>query len=266
MIALVLITMLGVYSQIKLRPVFAYLLPVFFMVCLYGFILTFSRGPWLGYLFALLVIFLHSKKGEFYRTALYGSACMAVAILLLIYIYPKTLKPASERAAILPVYNAFFDTRNKTSLQSAEEGSTVDRILRWQNSIEMFKAHPVIGNGWASNLTPHNIALEILSESGMLGFAAFAIFAFLIYFNLYKSVKILEGEMKFISIGVMAGLVGYMMFLMTDMGLYQIKTWFLAGLGMAVIRMAIFCPENNTYHESVHLLARRRRAGLQKAV
>lgn len=51
--------------------------------------------------------------------------------------------------------------------------------------------------------------------------------------------------MKSISIGIIAGLTGHMMYLMTDICIYQIQTWFLIGLALTVIRLASGVREND---------------------
>ena len=225
MIALTFITTLGIYNQVKLWKGFRYLLPVLFSVCLFGLTLTFARGSWISYLAALFIILFFLKKQELHKAVSYGGVCLIATTLLLLNIYPKNLDAVFERVAPMPVL-------------SAVDASTAIRISAYKIAFESFKAHPIIGTGWASNLKPLNVFLQILCESGLMGLTAFMGFIFYIFFNLYKSIRKLHGEMKLLSIGITAGLIGTMIYFNTEVVLYEIQHWLIIGLGLFVIRFA----------------------------
>lgn len=207
-------------------------------IVLYGFILTFSRGSWLSYALASVIIVWYAKENIIKSLTRYAF-CAVISLLLLLTVYPKTLKPVLERAAVLPIYNAIF---NITTTERIDP-TTTERIDWYKDSIEMFLSHPIIGNGWASNLIPHNIILQILSESGGVGLSAFTIFAFFVMRRSYRAVNSSHEDMKFFAVGILAGLWGTAIHLMTDIGLYHIQTWFIIGLALAVGRISEIKPD-----------------------
>lgn len=225
LIVLVFITVYGFRRSLISDSFLKYALPIFFAVIMYAFILTFSRSPWFGYVVALIVILYYTKE-DIIKNLIRYTFCMVISLMLLLIVHPKTLKPVLERALFLSIY----------SEQDVQvfEGSTAERVGRWKRSIEMFLSHPIIGNGWASNLIPHNVFLQILSESGVIGLSAFTIFAIFVLMGSYKSMKSTKGSMRFFAVGIWAGLLGTSIYLMTDIGLYQIQTWFIIGLALAM--------------------------------
>lgn len=238
-ISLTFISILYV-NRIHLYNILKYLLPVSFILGLYAFILTFSRGPWISYLLALLIILWLAKDRKPLNWLIYGSVCLFAVLVMILKIYPLTPEPVVERARLLPIYNVIFGEFSEYKLKEYKgelDDSSLDRLGRWRASTQKFLSHPVIGNGWASDPAVHSVPLQILSESGIVGMGAFLFFSVSLLLRLLKSIRISSGEARSVAIGVMAALIGYTSYLMTDIGLYQIQTWFLVGLGLSIARM-----------------------------
>lgn len=234
LLAICFITLLGINSQIKKGTFTRLFFPVSFILCLYAFILTFSRSPWFSYIVATVLILFNSKKEDIRKAVIHGFAYLAIVAVLLLKIYPGSLEPVFERAALLPVYRVFFNEAGGVGV----DPSAAERMLRWRHSFELFKSHPVAGYGWASDLTAHNLLLQVLAESGLIGLGAFTVFTSVLFLKLFESVRLLRGEMRVLAVGISAVLLSYSIYLMTDIGLYQVQTWFLVGLAMSIGRMA----------------------------
>lgn len=133
--------------------------------CLLGVLVSFSRGTWLSLcLSSLLCIGLVNKK----RLALSAGALTGIFSLLFIF-------------------NSDFQNR----IRSIQLESNQERIVLWQLSLEMFKDSPLTGQGYHSfgermsefspDLTEnpnfpreaHNMYLDFLSTTGIIGFGAF---------------------------------------------------------------------------------------------
>ncbi len=236
MFALSFMTIFSVSKHVKIDKLFKYLLPVFFIFCFYVFILTFTRGTWLGYLIVLSLILWFAEKEELKKAVIRGAIAFAVVIVMLLAIYPRNLSLVSKRISISPYYGHDEVLTKNLSV----DGSIYERFLRWEHFIELFKAHPVIGNGWGVDIdrTPHNAVLQFLAEGGLVGLGAFTAFASCIFIGVYKGIKVFRGQMRFLAIGIMAVLLGNIVHLMTDVAFYQVQTWFLAGIGLSIGRMA----------------------------
>jgi len=150
------------------------------------------------------------------------------------------MAPVFERAALFPVYKALLTANDTTFASAARDSVLIDvsslhRISSYKEAIASFMAHPIIGSGWATNFSPHNVFLQILCESGLVGMTAFVLFFFYIFFNLYKIIRSRRGEGRLLVVGVVAALVAVVVYLMAEPGFYQTQVWFPIGLGLAVI-------------------------------
>jgi O-antigen ligase len=133
---------------------------------------------------------------------------------------------------------------------------TDDKLTRlWmaQTARNMFLKNPVIGIGLGNykflynqykpegtpkkeNEKPHNAYLEILAESGIIGFALFG-GAFLILFNgIYKKYRsISTTDNKILFSGLMLALIGLMIHGLSFGILVHNHTWIIIGLVLAAI-------------------------------
>jgi O-antigen ligase len=122
-----------------------------------------------------------------------------------------------------------------------------ERLLFWQNSLEMFREHPFgvglgnwpiyvpkyglgkfisfeIVNGINTLQRPHNDFLGSLCETGVLGFAVYvSIFGFLIYksFTLIKTAA--DNYEKWLSIYLFSGIIGFVMISFFDFPMERIE-------------------------------------------
>jgi putative inorganic carbon (HCO3(-)) transporter len=135
---------------------------------------SFSRGVWISFILAVGFMLLQKSSGiQHKRFLIVGGAVAFFALLL-----------------VLPGISGLLVSRAKT-ITSFGYGSNKARLLRWSTAIMMFLRHPITGCGYGSfgatflsdptlhgeyvsqfGLGAHNKYLEVLAETGLLGFTA----------------------------------------------------------------------------------------------
>ncbi len=165
-----------------LRPVFICL----FLLAIFVFILTQSRGGWIGFFFAFfffVIIFAWLKKQKRLTTLLLVLLFLSLIFVVALNLYPLPLDKGDN----------ILVRRFKTLSHLTEAGQL--RFIWWQNSLDMIKQKPVLGYGLetqhlnfvryyqpefaaleAINQIPdraHNDILDILLTSGFLGLVSY---------------------------------------------------------------------------------------------
>ena len=130
-----------------------------------------------GVLFGTAAILLGAVTYKYKKISIVRFAGLGISVLLL-------LLAASRFAAPLQlIVNRF--------LELGKDTSTTNRIRMWKLALEMFARHPLTGNGWESfkyeyylrlsartgsmydYLDAHNVYLQVLAETGILGLSLF---------------------------------------------------------------------------------------------
>lgn len=134
-----------------------------------------------GYISSLVIMLAMALTGSRAATAI-----GAGALLLFQTVYFKGKRPKSYSAitalALITAAAAAFLGKNALS------DSIAERLNWWQTALNIFFANPVIGIGWgnfadyapafrpapgAASIYTHNIALQLLAETGLLGLTTF---------------------------------------------------------------------------------------------
>jgi putative inorganic carbon (hco3(-)) transporter len=152
-----------------------------------GLLASWSRGAWLGALAGLAVVGIARSR----RAALLaGAAGVTLALLLL----AGSLSPAwvpEPVAARLRDVPAYFGGGDILAQEVNDDNfAVVERLAHWAAALRMFERAPWLGVGagnyaavysqvrlprWEEPLGhAHNIYLNVLAESGLIGLAAFA--------------------------------------------------------------------------------------------
>jgi hypothetical protein len=145
-------------------------------LCIYVLLATGGRGPIIAYVLSLVVTQMFGSvfDGEaLSRRQLKGIAAVAVVSVLLVYLI------------LWAPIDAFALARAKFQLlMSPERGpSTVTRAEHFREALSYFAEYPIRGVGLGgfalkrrqtgARIYPHNLFLEILSETGVAGFLPF---------------------------------------------------------------------------------------------
>ncbi len=184
-------------------------------------LLTFTRGPWISS-FAVLVILLFKKSKKILVIFL-----TAVAILVLVIFYG----PASNR-----IDGAFnFKGLKGHSFKEYANRALSSRPTVWERSLHIIRKHPLAGAGYGPNIyrklflhseyklwvalppkntqnaDAHNLYLQILLETGIIGFAAFMYLLATYIKTAYKLyIQIKDPFKKDILFAILLAIIGFL--------------------------------------------------------
>lgn len=151
-------------------------------------LLTAKRGHTLFLLLSLLMSFLLPVRGEKKLKRLFNVLCIIVGMIAIFFLFRDLLSR-------IPLVGAIVKTINGIALG---EDVTTGRSILYSWAWLQFKKHPLFGIGWGAfrrttagnatfikELDAHNIYLQLLCETGVVGFAIFTTF-FLHFWNTTK--------------------------------------------------------------------------------
>ncbi|MCX5700955.1 MAG: O-antigen ligase family protein [Candidatus Omnitrophica bacterium] len=176
--------------------------------------LTFSRGGWLGFLIASLLMLILTHKWK-----LVLLPCLFMLVLV-------SVPGIRERVM----------------------GGDSGRFNVWSGTFAMIKYHPLLGVGigtFMANLSQytkgvgvfyaHNCYLQIWAETGIFALLSFISFISLL---LWQGVKAFRKSHDYIVLGVLCAIFGFLVHSFFDVHLYSLQLavlfWFLAGM-LAVV-------------------------------
>lgn len=206
-----------------LKKGFFFIVGCMLMLCL---ILTYSRGCWLGILFAA-VIFLILLDRRFIILILIGLAIMP-------FILPET------------IINRFM------SIGNMSDSSTSYRFFIYMGTLNMLKDYWICGVGpgsaafnmvypsyaYDSITAPHshNLFLQVMCDSGICGEIAFLALIYRAYKTCFISLKKAAEENKIFIIGAISALSGFFLQSMFDYTFYNYRVmlmfWVVLALAM----------------------------------
>jgi putative inorganic carbon (hco3(-)) transporter len=158
----------------------------FATLCLALF-MSWSRGAWLGFIFALVIMAFSLPRKIQYSIAITTSLLLVIASLWLLNLIPASI--ATRIQSSTQEFFAFEDMRG-IDITSANY-AVAERLAHWQAALNMAQAHPLgvgIGNyevaypqyrllNWKFALGhAHNFYLNILAEMGIIGLIAYLTF------------------------------------------------------------------------------------------
>lgn len=203
---------------------------LFACTCISGLalVLTFSRGCWLGILFALAIL-----------AVIIDRRFIWLGVLLLIsfpFILPDT------------IINRF------TSIGNMQDSSTSYRVYIWMGTLAMLKDYWLSGVGMGitsfNTIYPlysyhnisaphsHNLYLQVIVEYGIVGFVTMIG----VMYNYFKEIVIsLKAKKNIVLSGLMAGMLGFLLQSMTDHTWYNYRVvfmfWIIIGLSIVASKI-----------------------------
>jgi len=200
---------LFVYEVQKMRSL-VYLIP--FILCARATHVTFSRGSWLAFGVASLVVAIFSRSKK-------------IILLTILFIIILAIKPDYIPESIRDRFNMTFtkkDSYIERPLEDTLEKSASDRIVIWKGAMNMIKKHPFLGIGYGSfpyfimeyseievERDAHNTYLRIAAEMGIPALLIFLLLIILIFINtLWVFRHTSDNFFKGCSLGFLGGVVG----------------------------------------------------------
>lgn len=212
--------------DLKSKKISRILVSIFSALALYIFILAKARGAWIGFILSVCsVVFFIKKK-------------LVLLLLAITFIIGMA---------------CFFRTPEVIFGLS----STQDRGGMWATGMRIFKEHPIIGNGINTFFNKykearsdkdrgqrgsyaHNCYLQMASDTGVLGLAAFLWFILAVIIKAIKSVKIIKNLFfRTLIIGLAAGICGFLIHSFFDTNLYSLNLASLFWISMGVLAATI---------------------------
>lgn len=141
---------------------------------------TKSRGGCLG-LFSGIILYVFTSRGALASKPIKVLIIAISMVAFVGYVVPTVL------------------TRSDVGSYAGDDASGEDRLLAWQIAIEMFIDHPIAGVGWQKyienvrdyghdkKILSHNTILNVLAETGIIGFYCFIWILYLIFKQLIQS-------------------------------------------------------------------------------
>jgi|SRR5699024_10445180 len=146
------------------------------LLCLIPFFLGASRGSVLAFVFSISFYFLASR-GLTKKIKL----IFPVFIIIFLFFFMSNYMGTSV-----------FDRVINISSAIDSQSSSAVRLYLWENGILQFLNNPLLGDSLQLEVAkhyPHNIIVEVLMSTGLIGFIPFFIFSILIF---KKSIKIIR--------------------------------------------------------------------------
>jgi O-antigen ligase len=178
---------------------------------------SWSRGGWLGAAVGMTVVIVTRSRRAAFLSAV--AALLLLSAVLLGSLSPAQLpQPVAARLQEVP---AFFGVGDPLSQPVTDENfALIERLAHWVAAQRMFAAEPLLGVGpgnyaaaypayrlprWEEPLGhAHNVYLNVLAESGLLGFAAFVVlWATAIVYVLRRRAQVLSPLTRAMAIGVL---------------------------------------------------------------
>jgi len=235
--------------------------------------LTFSRGAWVGFILAMgamsFVGFSKRKK--------IVAHCLLIVLFLLIF-YPGTIINKNIRipfrSASEPVQFNPEVTGEALNVKTKEEKEYVrfmvgsrfsiinpqtfavqnNRLGYWKKSLEIIRNYPLFGCGlnayamvegsynvgWGGY--PHNSYFQMAAETGLFGLMTFLWLLFVLFRDALRAFRKIENENdKKFFIGILTGLLGFLIHSFFDTNFYSVQLgslmWILMGVIMAFMKI-----------------------------
>jgi O-antigen ligase len=207
-----------------------------------GIFLTKSRG-------AMIVLVIYLIIQLFWK--MHNRFIAKISLLLLLIIFYIIVDKN------LPSIIGNIDESIPEVSEMSSDPQFISRALIWKHQLSAFVENPIFGKGLMNTMTPsyeyygtnndalaHNYILQVLSETGIIGFLGFASFWTTIIIFLNKSAKLFNsGEKKHVLItGAIAGIGNAFAHGLVENNIltkeYGIVLWIIIGIMYAMIGMA----------------------------
>ena len=177
-------------------------------------LMSWSRGAWLGFAAAFMVMNLaHSRRAA----ALFALLCLLVASVLLLGSFQVLHQTIVQRFSGFLPYLRVFDVRGVKVTDA--NYAVVERMAHWQAAWGMFNDRPWLGvgignyepvypayslPGWTEPLGhAHNYYLNIAAEAGLIGLTAYLVLWGAAFWQAWKVIRETQGYWRGVAVGIL---------------------------------------------------------------
>lgn len=226
---------------------FIVLICVAYPVGIFNLLAGASRGSMLSFIFLLLVIVTFSvvfglqrllQKGNLavslIRSFVFFTSILILLLFFLIYSIQKS--------------NFTILRRMKELSQLQLTGINYDRIYMWKSAWQQFKEHPMMGDSFVNRVGQtysHNIILESLMATGLLGTIPFLFYLAMPFYLFYRLTRRRKKHLLIIFILFIAAFL----LSMTSGGLFTVPEFWI--LSMLVIGLCSIPKNSNLTHNQL---------------
>lgn len=183
-----------------------------FIVIMLGLIITQTRNAWLSFAVAIisLLVFLIYKSDKLFLKKYAVLSILAGTILVMIVVVLNSSGTNNNFGERLDIKSQTVEL-NEDDPYSVENNSFVTRIFIWHTAIMAFSEHPIIGIGsysfmytsqkfykipkgfyklYVKGLKPHITYLQVLTETGVIGFISYIVLIISIIKLIVKTLRL----------------------------------------------------------------------------
>jgi len=177
-------------------------------------IASWSRGAWIGFAAALLVM-----AAALPRRARWGLLAVALLAIITIGLYNADLLPASVVARLTDFAAGLrLEDVRGVGINSTNY-AVIERLAHWQSALEMWRQHFWTGVGlgcyepaypavalinWPLALGhAHNTYLNLLAETGLIGFLAYLVLWAAVFWQTWRITRTTGGLTRGLAIGLL---------------------------------------------------------------
>jgi O-antigen ligase len=215
-----------------------------FLLGIYCLIFTFSRGAALGLLSAFCLISILRKDKRLLKFVI---ITIIIGLFILPFLLPSGIKEWSHGPEA--AYGGLLDSARvyiyKTALNMIKHHPFIGvGVNTFSENYLNYKVNQVYGNTGDSKYFGHNNFLHMAGEIGLIGMAIFLWLLFVLLRRWYKIyIQLPENDFLIIfSLGLIAGMLGFLVHGLTDTGLYYSKVatifWVQVGILLAVLKLS----------------------------
>lgn len=185
-------------------------------------ILNFTRASWLVFAVALLAQMIYAR---FSWLRLLGLAVVGSTVLgILLYLSQQVL----ELSLLLQIGARFEE------LGAPQAHSAGQRLATWAIAWQAFLESPWIGQGLGKYVETHNVPLQLLAETGLLGFSGFYGAMAWFFGHCYRAYRRAQHpQLRSLLWTSALAVAGCLAFDLTNHGVYHFVLWYCLGLGLA---------------------------------
>lgn len=234
-------------SNVKLKI----LLLLLIVIQSFYLLLTLSRGAWLAFITAVIMIIFYLARDIALKVKILFSSII-ICLVVVYFVLPQPIVNKVKDAIRVKIKISQTVNDRIKSIVHTGSGSNLIRIKLWKESLRIIKNYPLLGcglNNYAvivpsyksfegGGIYPHNSYLQMAAETGLLGLFSFlaVLFAF---FRI--GLRYLSQKRDYLVLGVLSGVLAFLIHAFFDTHLYSLQLvvlfWYMLGLSIAAINV-----------------------------